>query len=77
MEVNFVTRPFEATILLDGQLLTGADGTAYRTPCTVPDLPARISRVVFRHDGLDDLDAGAIDFAAIREVDARWESALD
>jgi hypothetical protein len=38
----------------------------------VPDLPARVHRVVLKHEGLADLEAGPIDFATTREVTARW-----
>jgi serine/threonine protein kinase len=72
VDVNFITRPFEASILLDDRPLLSPDGTPYRTPCSVPDLPGRAFRVAFRRDGLADLDAGTIDFAEVREVDAAW-----
>jgi serine/threonine protein kinase len=72
VRVNFITRPFEATILLDGTPLLSADGTPYRTPCTVPDVPAGVHRVTFRHEGLPDLEAGRFDFRTTREVMAQW-----
>jgi hypothetical protein len=74
VEVNFLTEPYyNATIWLDGRQLLDAERRAYLTPCTVPDVPAGEHRVVFKHAGQDDLDAGPIDFATVREVEARWE----
>ncbi len=71
--VNFITRPhFEALVELDGNVLKDADGRPYRTPCTVENVPARTYHVLFKRDGLDDLDAGRIDFTTIRQVTARW-----
>ena len=72
VKVNFITYPFEATIYLDGTLLTDPDGIPYRTPHTVPDLPARAHRVVFRHDELGELTVGSIDFARKRQIVGRW-----
>jgi serine/threonine protein kinase len=66
--VNFITEPYEATIHLDGQPLLQDDGSYYTTPCTVPDVPPRSRRVVFKRTGSPDLDAGEIDFASVREV---------
>jgi hypothetical protein len=71
--VNFVTQPFEATIYLDNVLLTDANDIPYRTPCTVPNVPAQVHHVTFRHDDREELlDAGRIDFANTRQIDARW-----
>jgi hypothetical protein len=53
-------------------LLTRADGTPFRTPCTVPDVPARIHVLVFTHGERGELEAGEIDFATKRQVVARW-----
>jgi hypothetical protein len=76
VEVNFLTEPyFNATIWLDGEELLDAGRRPYVTPCTVPDVPAGEHRVVFKHAGHDDLDAGLIDFAGVREVEARWQAA--
>jgi len=75
VHVNFVTHPFEATIHLDGVLLVDSHEQPYRTPCTVDDLPARVCRVVFKHELLpDDLDAGRIDFGEKRHVVGQWSS---
>jgi serine/threonine protein kinase len=74
VHVNFITEPFEATIELDGSPLVDPAGNRYRTPCSVPDLPTRPHRVVFRHDDLPPLDAGTIDFARNREIVAQWDS---
>jgi eukaryotic-like serine/threonine-protein kinase len=71
VDVNFVTKPFEATIHIDGQLLHAADGAAYRTPCTVPGLSAGPHRVVFEWDDGSRADAGTIDFGTHRQVSAR------
>jgi eukaryotic-like serine/threonine-protein kinase len=72
VEVNFITEPFEATIEIDGKLLLKGDGSPYTTPCTVPDLSAANHHAVFKHEGLDDLDAGQVDFTQTRELVARW-----
>ncbi|HUT90148.1 MAG TPA: serine/threonine-protein kinase [Thermoguttaceae bacterium] len=73
VHVNFVTEPFEATISLDGKLLLTPDGTPYRTPCTVPDLPARVHHAVLKREGLADQEVGPVDFAQTREIVVRWE----
>jgi len=73
VEVNFITHPYEAVVLLDGQPVLAEDGRAWRTPCSVPDLPARACHVAFRLEGRDDLDVGEIDFRRVREVEARWQ----
>ncbi len=75
VHVNFVTYPFDATILLDGRQLRGPDGTPVRTPCTVEDLPAETCRVTFQHPHRPDLNAGPFDFSRTRQVVAHWESA--
>jgi len=72
VDVNFITRPYEATILLDGQPLLDQDGEPYRTPCTVPGLPARVHQVSFQLEGLAELPVGDIDFRETREIVARW-----
>ena len=84
VDVNFVTEPFEATIYLDGQLLRAADGTPYRTPCTVRGLSPQPHRVAFQWDaesgvvdapGIDGkVDAGTVDFAENRQVTVRPKS---
>lgn len=72
VDVNFVTEPFEATILLDGQLLRAPDGVPYSTPCTVPGLPGGAHRVIFRWDDeAAELDAGQIDLSEHRQITAR------
>ena len=72
VDVNFITEPHNATIHLDGALLTQSDGTPYLTPCTVEDLPAKVHDTVFKRPGLPDLDAGEIDFRSTGEIVARW-----
>lgn len=74
VHVNFVTDPFEATIDLDGELQTDADGNPYTTPCTIENLPAGVHRVVFKRPGLEDLDLGPRDFANERRIEGRWDS---
>lgn len=76
VSVSFVTEPFEATIYLDGDAAASPDGTRYRTPCTIPDLPARVHHVMFVHDRLGELDAGNVDFADTREIVAGWGGGL-
>ncbi len=75
VHVNFITLPhFDATIYLDEKRLSDANGTAYKTPCTVPDLPVGTYRVTFRHDDqADELDAGLTDLAKTREIVAHWD----
>ncbi len=72
VHVNFTTYPFEARILLDGVEQRATDGTPYRTPCTLENLPAQAHAVVFARENAPNLDAGSIDFARVREVVARW-----
>ena len=72
--VNFITEPYEATIQLDGKPLVDRDGNPFKTPCTVPDLPSGVHHVVFQHDARGTLDAGEIDFAKTREVEASWDA---
>jgi hypothetical protein len=73
VQVNFLTEPyFNATIYVDGELLVDAEGRPYTTPCTAPAVPTGEHRVVFKHAGYEDLDAGRIDFGTVREVNARW-----
>ncbi len=73
VHVNFVTHPFEATVWLDDTLQVDDDGTPYKTPCTITDLPARVHDVVFKHDGLEDRGVGSQDFAKQRRIEAEWE----
>ncbi|MBM4039544.1 MAG: serine/threonine protein kinase [Planctomycetes bacterium] len=72
VNVNFITLPYEAEIYLDGKRLLDPRGQPYATPCTVPGLPARPHRVVFRRPGLPDLVVEKADFSATREVEANW-----
>jgi len=73
--INFVTDPFEATIYLDDELLVDEQGNPYTTPCTVEDLPARVCRVVFKHDDKrKDLDMGPQDLAKQTRIEAHWDS---
>jgi len=70
--VNFITYPYEATIHIDGEVLIGPDGTAYRTPCAVSGVPARVCHLVFKREGYPDLDAGEIDFGSVKEIEVEW-----
>jgi hypothetical protein len=74
VHVNFVTEKpdFDAEVYLDGVRQEMADGAPYTTPCTIKNLPARVHHVVFKHDGLPDLDTGPVDFAETRQVVDRW-----
>ncbi len=75
VDVNFISEPyFEATIYLDDRPQLREDGQPHRTPCTISNLPARVHHTVFKRDGLNDLDAGTVDFAKTREVIAQWDS---
>jgi hypothetical protein len=38
----------------------------------VPELTAADHHAVFKHEGLDDLDAGRVNFAQSREIVVRW-----
>jgi hypothetical protein len=71
--VNFITMPFEADIYLDGTRAVDPQGMPYRTPCTVTALPMRPHRVVFKKNGLPDLDVGVVDFSRQREVQGSWK----
>ena len=72
VSVNFITEPYEATILLDGQPLLNSDGQPYTTPRTIPDIPTGVHRVTFQHEGLPDLQR-EIDFTDVQEIEARWK----
>ncbi|MHC4399565.1 MAG: serine/threonine-protein kinase [Planctomycetota bacterium] len=75
VHVNFITRPFGATIYLDNTLWKDADEVPYRTPCTIEGLPPRVHHVQFRHDERDTpLDAGQQDFAKQRRIVKHWDS---
>lgn len=74
VHVNFISEPFDAVIYLDGAPLLTPDETAYTTPCTVPNLPAKAHRVVFKRSGSLDFDAGEIDFSIDREIVAHLRS---
>jgi hypothetical protein len=75
VEVNFITNPYEAVIYLDNEPLIDPDnGRPWRTPCTATNVPAGVHHVLFRHDAAGDYDAGEIDFATEREVEAEWGS---
>ena len=76
VEVNFITYPcFDATILVDGELLADNQGHQLVTPCTADGLTARGHHVIFQHAGRPDIDCGRIDFSATRQVVGRWKTA--
>jgi serine/threonine protein kinase len=68
VHVNFITRPFGATIYLDGRLQKDANEDPYQTPCTIEELPPRVHRVEFRHHKFGRRDAGRWDFAKHRRI---------
>lgn len=72
VDVNFITYPFDATIFVDGRILTGADDQPLRTPCTADDLPGGRHRVVFHFDDRGDLSQGEIDFTTTRQIVGKW-----
>ncbi len=72
VHVNFITKPFEATVYLDGNLQKDADGNPCQTPCTIDELPPDVHRVEFRLPGHAPLDAGPHDFAKVRRVKKSW-----
>ncbi|HLA83769.1 MAG TPA: serine/threonine-protein kinase [Thermoguttaceae bacterium] len=74
VSVNFITYPFDATILVDGRTLIGEDGIPLKTPCTADDLPDGRHRVAFRFDGRGELPKGEIDFSVTRQIVARWDA---
>lgn len=71
VHVNFITEPYGAHIVLNGSLIK-SDGRPYETPCSVPGLAPEVHHVVFRHPTLGDTEAGAVDFARVREVHLHW-----
>ncbi len=74
VHVNFITYPFDATILLDGKPLHDSEGKPARTPCTIDNLRAGTHTVTFQHPQHPDYDAGPVDFSTTRQVRAEWES---
>ncbi len=73
VDVSFVTHPYEATIYLDGELLTDENDFPYRTPCTVENLRPGVYHVVFRHEAREkDLDAGNINLAEVGRIERPW-----
>ncbi len=72
VDVNFITRPFNAAIYLDGVLQTDPDGMPYLTPCTIPDVRRRVHHVRLEHQTLGDWE-GEIDFAQNTEIVAEWD----
>lgn len=73
VDVNFITRPYEATIVVDGQTLLNGDGRPLLTPCTADDLPRGRHHVVFHHpEQAEHLDCGDVDFSTTRQIVGRW-----
>ncbi|MCS7305137.1 MAG: serine/threonine protein kinase [Thermoguttaceae bacterium] len=68
VSVNFVAGPWEAEILLDGEPILAPDKTPYRTPCTIPDLPAKSYRLGLRLPTGETYELGEVDFSSVREV---------
>jgi hypothetical protein len=73
--VNFITEPYEATVLIDGTVLVARDGRPLTTPCTATGIAPRRGRLSFRHPVRGGLDVGPVDFQATREIVARWPAA--
>ncbi len=71
VHVNFVTDPFGATVLLDGEVVLDDDGSPVTTPCTVENLTARLHVVTFRHPDLPDMER-TIDFSRQRQIVESW-----
>lgn len=74
VNVNFITEPYEASILLDGELLRQPDGQPYTTPCTVMGLKAGRHKVIFRRPNAPDIER-ELDLTTARQVTARWTAA--
>ena len=72
VHVNFVSYPFGATVLLDGEILHNAQGDPLTTPCTIEELLATPHEVVLRHPDMPDLELGSIDFAQQQQVVGTW-----
>lgn len=72
VHVNFVSYPFGATVLLDGEILRNAQGDPLTTPCTIEELSASSHEVVLRHPDMPDLELGKIDFAKQQQVVGTW-----
>lgn len=75
VSVNFITRPFDAVVYLDGSPVEGPDKTPCRTPCTIEGLSARSHHVEFKLEGYPVLDAGVFDFAEVRQISVSWPPA--
>ena len=71
-DVNFITRPYSATIYLDDVLQTDPEGMPYLTPCTIPNVPRRVHHVRLEHERLGEWE-GEIDFAKNTEIVAEWD----
>jgi hypothetical protein len=74
VHVNFITYPYDATILLDGKPLYDSEDKPAKTPCTIDRLPARPHTITFQHPQHPDHHAGPIDFRTTRQVAYEWES---
>ncbi|NLX96887.1 MAG: serine/threonine protein kinase [Rhodopirellula sp.] len=73
VHANFITYPFGAAVLLDGQPLMDPDGRPATTPCTIDNVSAGLHDVVFQHPDYPDLKFDAIDFRGQRQVVGSWE----
>ena len=71
VHVNFVTDPFGATVLLNGEVVVDDDGNPVTTPCTIESLEARPYVVTFRHPDLPDMER-TIDFSQQRQIVESW-----
>ena len=71
VHVNFITEPSGAQIVLNGSPVQ-SDSGPFVTPCSIPGLVPGVHHVAFRHPQLGEVEAGAVNFALVREVHASW-----
>ncbi len=76
VDVNFVTYPFGATVLLDGEPILSDDGRPATTPCPIDHLSGRQYEVKFQHPDLPDLNLGTIDLRRQRQVVGSWDEEI-
>lgn len=72
VHVNFITRPFEATVYIDGELQHDSDEQPYLTPCTIESLSLGVHHVEFRAPDRPPLEATPYDFGKVRRVERAW-----
>lgn len=76
VDVNFITEKpfFDAEVYLDGVRQERPDGSPYRTPCTVEDVPAKVQHVILKREGLPDRDLGRVNLAETTQIVVRWNA---